>query len=104
MLYDHATPIRRRRRPVWRRSPRVVGAGLAAAVLGSLVLGGDVYGALGAGQPQHVRVHAGDSLWAIAAAHYPGGDIRERVDEITSLNHLSGVSITPGEDLLLPAP
>jgi LysM repeat protein len=49
-----------------------------------------------------VVVQPGDSLWAIAEAHYPGADTRERVDAIERLNGLSGPVIVAGETLLLP--
>lgn len=94
--------MRRARRR--RRDPRVVVAGLVVAVAGSIFLGGNVYGALTVGQPVQVHVQLGDSLWSIASAHYSGGDLRDRVDQIITLNHLEGSAITPGETLLLPAP
>jgi LysM repeat protein len=77
---------------------------MVTAVAGSILLGGNVYGALNVGQPAHVQVHAGDSLWSIASSHYQSGDVRDHIDQIIALNHLSGGSITPGETLLLPAP
>jgi len=51
-----------------------------------------------------VVVQPGDSLWAIAAARYPGADTRERVDSIERLNGLSGPVIVAGETLQLPTP
>jgi hypothetical protein len=104
MLNDYGRPVRRSRRRPWQRNPRVVLAGMVTAGAGLVFLGGNVYGGFNVGQSQHLTVHAGDTLWSIAAAHYPDGDVRDRVDRIISLNHLAGGSITPGEDLLLPAP
>ncbi len=104
MLTDYGRAVRRPRRRPLRRRPRVVVAGALTAAAGLVMLGGNVYGGFNVGQAQHVRVHAGDTLWTIAAGHYQGGDIRDHVDQIVSLNHLAGGSITPGEDLLLPAP
>ncbi len=104
MINDYAATLRRPRRRNWQRDPRVVLAGAATATAGFVLLGGSVYGASGAGQPIHVTVHAGDSLWRIAAVHSSDGNIRDRVDQIESLNHLDRGTITPGEDLLLPAP
>ena len=69
-----------------------------------LLLGGNVYGGFNVAAPVHVKVHSGDTLWAIAASHYQSGDVRDHIDQIISLNHLGGSSISPGEDLLLPAP
>jgi hypothetical protein len=104
MINDFGPAVRRPRRRRWQRDPRVVLAGAAVAIAGSVVLGGNVYGALNVGQPLHVKVHAGDSLWTIAAAQYQGGDVRAHIDQIINLNHLAGSTVTPGEDLLLPAP
>jgi nucleoid-associated protein YgaU len=49
-----------------------------------------------------VVVQPGDSLWAIAAARYPGADTRERVDAIERLNGLNSPMIVAGETLQLP--
>jgi LysM domain len=104
MLNDVGPAVRRPRRRRWQRDPRLIAAGVATAVAGVVFISGDVYGALNVAQPLHVKVHAGDSLWTIASAHYQAGDVRDHVDQIIGLNHLAGSSITPGEDLLLPAP
>jgi LysM repeat protein len=53
--------------------------------------------------PQRVVVEPGDTLWSIAADHYPNDDPRDRAEEIESYNHLQGVSVHPGEVLQLPA-
>ena len=47
------------------------------------------------------RVRAGDTLWAIAAAHY-GGDPREGVYRLEQRNHLVGTLVQPGQRLVLP--
>lgn len=47
------------------------------------------------------RVQPYDTLWTIAAAHY-GGDVRDAIWQIQSVNHLSGAAIRPGETLVLP--
>jgi hypothetical protein len=62
--------------------------------------------ALGGTAPAYttVVVHPGDSLWSIAASHYPGDDPRERVDAIERLNGLGGPVIVAGETLQLPPP
>ena len=104
MMTDYARVTRRPRRRRWQRNPRLVVAGVLTAAAGLVALGSDVYGGFDVGQPQHVKVHAGDTLWTIASAHYQSGDVRQHIDDIISLNHLPGSAITPGEDLLLPAP
>ena len=104
MIRDLSAAVRRPRRRRWQRDPRVVAAGVATAAASLLFLGGNVYGGFSVGQPLHVKVHAGDTLWTIAANHYSSGDVRDHIDQIIGLNHLAGSSINPGEDLLLPAP
>jgi hypothetical protein len=104
MITDLSRAVCHPRRRRWQRDPRVVAAGAATAAAGLLFLGGNVYGGFNVGQPLHVRVHVGDTLWTIAANHYQSGDVRDHIDQIIGLNHLAGSSISPGEDLLLPAP
>jgi LysM repeat protein len=53
------------------------------------------------GPQQHYRVHAGDTLWTIASAHF-AGDPREGVWELQHRNHLTGATIQPGQVLVLP--
>jgi nucleoid-associated protein YgaU len=52
------------------------------------------------GARQNYRVRGGDTLWAIAVAHY-AGDPRAAVWRIEQRNHLRG-AITPGQVLALP--
>jgi hypothetical protein len=61
--------------------------------------------AVGAGAKapsETVRVAPGQSLWSIAASHYPDLDTRSALQVIISANHLSGTSVVPGETLVLP--
>jgi LysM repeat protein len=53
------------------------------------------------GKKTTYRVKAYDTLWTIASAHY-GGDVRGAIWQIQQVNHLSGTSIAPGEQLVLP--
>ena len=75
---------------------------LVAVVVLSLVL---AKVALGGSSQADVRVvvQPGDTLWAIAAAHYPADDVRSRVDDIERANGLQGPVIQAGETLRLPA-
>jgi LysM repeat protein len=61
--------------------------------------------ALGGGSQADVTVvvQPGDTLWAIAAAHYPSDDVRSRVDDIERANGLQSPVIQAGETLRLPA-
>lgn len=49
-----------------------------------------------------VTVLPGDTLWSIAAAHSGSGDIQERIDRISEVNHLDQVTLQPGEHLRIP--
>jgi LysM repeat protein len=66
-------------------------------VLAKVALGG------GAQADVNVVVQPGDTLWAIAAAHYPSDDVRSRVSDIERANGLQGPVIEAGETLRLPA-
>ncbi len=84
-------------------SPRIrrflaVLAVVAAASVGFAAV---VHG--GAPRPEAtVVVQQGDTLWSIAAAHYPSDDVRARVEDIERANGLQGPTIEPGETLRLP--
>jgi nucleoid-associated protein YgaU len=96
-MYAAGYAIRPRPIGLWRRAGRwvlaiLVGWGLARAVVGDT-----------APTETTMVVQPGDTLWAIAAAHYPDADPRERVDAIEQLNGLSGPQIEAGEVLRLPS-
>jgi hypothetical protein len=55
----------------------------------------------GAGHRQTYAVREGDTLWAIAAAHF-AGDPREGVYRLEQRNHLAGALVRPGQRLVLP--
>src|SRR5215467_4986987 len=74
--------------------------GALAVAAASVVLARAVAG--GTAPVERVVVQPGDTLWSIAAVHYPSDDPRERVDAIERLNGLSGPGIEAGETLLLP--
>jgi nucleoid-associated protein YgaU len=92
----------RRNRRATRRHQRLALA-LAGAIAGLVLAGSVAYGGSSAGE-QRVVVHAGDTLWAIAAGHYAGGDVQARVAEIEAANHLRSAALSPGQILSLPAP
>jgi nucleoid-associated protein YgaU len=50
-----------------------------------------------------VTVHAGDSVWTIAAQRYPAADTRDKVGEIMSANGLHDPTLLPGQHLKVPA-
>ena len=49
-----------------------------------------------------VVVQPGDTLWSIAASHYPADDVRVRVDDIEQANRLRSPVIEVGQTLRLP--
>jgi len=51
-----------------------------------------------------VTVRPGDTVWAIAAARYPGEDTRNKVGEILAANGLHDALVRPGQRLRVPAP
>ncbi|MGC1184715.1 MAG: LysM peptidoglycan-binding domain-containing protein [Candidatus Dormiibacterota bacterium] len=69
---------------------------LLAALMTQVVLG-----TAGSRGPS-VVVRPGQTLWGIAAQHYPNSDPRTAIAAIESTNHLEGAAITAGERLLLP--
>ena len=54
-----------------------------------------------AGKPVGYVVKPTDTLWSIAAKHY-AGDPREGIWKLQQRNHLSGTTIVPGQQLVLP--
>jgi LysM repeat protein len=54
-----------------------------------------------AGKPVRYVVRPTDTLWSIAAQHYPG-DPREGIWELQKRNHLTGTTLVPGQRLVLP--
>ncbi len=58
-----------------------------------------------AGDPvpvSEVTVQPGDTLWDIASAANPGGDVAQTVDEIAELNALSNGQLRVGQELTIP--
>ena len=58
-----------------------------------------------AGDPvpvSEVTVQPGDTLWDIASAANPGGDVTQTVDEIAELNALSNGQLRVGQELTIP--
>lgn len=53
------------------------------------------------GRKEVYRVKAYDTLWTIASSHY-AGDVRDGVWRIEKANYLGGVTIRPGQTLVLP--
>jgi nucleoid-associated protein YgaU len=74
-------------------------AGGAAALAGLLLAAA----AHGDTRPAtRVAVQPGDTLWSIAAEHYPADDVRVRVQDIEAANGLRGPQIEAGQTLKLP--
>lgn len=107
-VVDRAASVRMQEAPLvltarGRLALRIL-AGFAAAALA--ILAGAVLGLLMRSTPvagDSITVGSGDTLWSIAGA-VAGGDVRETVAQIVSLNGLAGSAIQPGQVLVLPAP
>jgi len=54
-----------------------------------------------AGKPVRYVVRPTDTLWSIAAKHYPG-DPRGGIWKLQQRNHLHGTTLVPGQRLVLP--
>lgn len=95
--------------PPRRSSRRRQGAAGRAVIAGALAasIGWGLAGGVGATTVPTaavtVVVRPGDTVWSIAAGHPTGGDIRDEVARIISLNRLASPIIQPGETLLVPA-
>jgi LysM domain-containing protein len=105
MALDYAPNRRglRRSRRSWRRDPLVVAAAILCAALFLVVLARAAYGGTSVAGEQ-IHVQPGETLWSIATERYPGDDVRSRIDEIISANHLQGGQVYAGETLILPSP
>jgi hypothetical protein len=104
ILHDLAPANARRRRRRMRAIERRILLALAGALVLLVLLGNVAYGG-SSGGTQVVTVVPGDTVWNTASAHYPDdGDLRQRVDDILSINHLSGGTLVPGQALTIPPP
>jgi hypothetical protein len=100
-------PIGRAARPapvrLTRRGRFVVLAFLIAVAALAVVLVARPGNADDPTRPQPVAVvHAGDTLWSIAASYAPHRDRRDTIEDIRRLNHLDGYTLEVGQRLRLP--
>ena len=88
-----------------RRFVQRVGILAVAAVAVTGFITGQAAGANGsaAATSEHYSVHQGDTLWSIADTVAPNQDPRDYVASLVELNRLETASLTPGQDLILPA-
>jgi hypothetical protein len=104
MITDLAPSLARRRRRRTRAIERRILLVLVGAVVLLILLGNVVYGGSSGGR-QVITVAPGDTVWSIVQAHYPeDADVRQRVDDVLSVNHLGGAALVPGQALTLPPP
>lgn len=80
---------------------RMITAGAAVACAGALLLS-FASPSPGAATPDNYRVRTGDTLWSIAAQHYPNSDIRAAIYDIRQANDLETSTITVDDRLVLP--
>ena len=83
-------PIRLRRTALALGAVLALGLGLAVAADGDTR------------SPTTIVVQPGDTLWSIASEHYPGDDVRVRVQDIEQANGLHGPRLEVGQSLKLP--
>ncbi len=81
-------------------------AALAAIILLGITLGDSTAATNHSGTPaatHSVTVKAGQTLWQIAVAANPNGDIRQTVDDIMKLNSLpSAAGLQMGQSIAVP--
>lgn len=53
-------------------------------------------------EPEVAVVLPGDTLWSVAARHVPSDDPYGVIEEIRRLNDLTGHTVHPGQELILP--
>jgi LysM repeat protein len=75
---------------------------LIVLALAALAVGLVAHGSQGAAPERTYVVKPADTLWSIAARRY-AGDVREGVWKLERRNHLSSVTLRPGQKLVLPA-
>ena len=75
---------------------------IATLCLAAVLLLAHVSSSAGASHPRHHTVRAGETLWGIAEAGYPGSDPRQAIYRIEQANHLASATISPGMVLRLP--
>lgn len=86
--------------PHWLRRAAVALGAVALVALAAVGLASAVHG--DTRPATTVVVQPGDSLWSIAAEHYPSDDVRIRVQDIEDANGLHGPQIEVGQTLRLP--
>lgn len=83
----------------------VLALALFAVLAIGVVLASGAVGTQEAGTPEPtttVLVGPGDTLWDIAAEAADGGDVRDMIDRIESLNALESGMLTAGQRLRVP--
>jgi LysM repeat protein len=100
VIADYAPPLSSAREGLGRFRRSLLIGGLVA-VTGAVAMGEVAYGGSKA-STDTVVVRAGDTLWGIAASHYPQDNPADRVEQIRSVNRLASPDIHPGQTLALP--
>ncbi len=97
-------PLRSTRPVPHERRAKRLAAAFAVCLVAALAVARVVQGSSGppAGMNATVTVQPGDTLWTIAAEHYPSDDVQRRVADIEQANGLNSPRIDVGETLRLP--
>jgi LysM domain len=91
------------RRPRARRGEYKFLAALLAAATFLVLFAGQALGGTGSGGTT-VVIQPGQSLWSVASEYPAGGDIRSRIEELMSVNHLAdGSTLVAGQTLFVPS-
>lgn len=101
-----ARPAQPQLRLTRRGKSLIVSVSVAAIAVMAVMFGQSSNATDQVGTPQEttmVQVHPGNTLWQIAAAANPDGDIRATVDEIVELNSLPNASsLQMGSQIAVP--
>lgn len=108
-----APVIKAQARPSVRIARRVLGWGVLVITAYILFFGqassiqpaeatGTTVSASSAKNFTYIRVQSGDSLWSIAEKYSTGGDLRDFVQEIISLNNMQDSVVDAGMRLAIP--
>jgi LysM repeat protein len=75
---------------------------MVTALVAALAASASRAGPADSGEPEVAVVKPGDTLWSVAAREAPSDDPYGTIEQIRELNDLTGHTIHPGQELILP--